>query len=185
MGVSIRIHVASPFWQTGWFNVLLVVLVIGGIFGGVYCQIHAIEDHQRQLEMQVAERTRELKEAKEEAEVANQAKSMFLANMSHELRTPLNAVLGYSEILSSQEKDPQKKHYLDSVQASGKSLLSLINGVLDLSRIEAGKLELQYSAVSIGQKISQYGGAGLGLAISRNIVRQMCGGKLSGARRGL
>ncbi|MCP4630592.1 MAG: hypothetical protein GY850_44825, partial [bacterium] len=62
-GVSIRIHVASPFWQTGWFKVLLAALVIGGAFGGVYWRTHAFEKHQRQLEIQVAERTRELKQA--------------------------------------------------------------------------------------------------------------------------
>ncbi|MCP3662331.1 MAG: histidine kinase, partial [Gammaproteobacteria bacterium] len=69
--------------------------------------------------------------------------------MSHEIRTPLNAVLGFSEVLSLQEEDIKKKGYLRSIQSSGKSLLSLINDVLDLSKIEAGKLKLQYSAVSI------------------------------------
>ncbi len=91
----------------------------------------------------------QLRQSRQKAEVANQAKSEFLANMSHEIRTPLNAVLGFSEILSMQEEDSKKKGYLESIQSSGKSLLSLINDVLDLSKIEAGKLELNYSAVSI------------------------------------
>ncbi|MBT7457125.1 MAG: response regulator, partial [Gemmatimonadetes bacterium] len=79
-------------------------------------------------------------------EAANQAKSAFLANMSHEIRTPMNAILGFSEILAGLEKDVQKRQYLDSVRTSGKSLLGLINDILDLSKVEAGKLELQYKA---------------------------------------
>jgi len=91
----------------------------------------------------------ELRKAKDAAETANRAKSAFLTNMSHEIRTPMNAVLGFSEILRQQEDDARKKKYLDSIHTSGEALLSLINNVLDLSKIEAGKLELQFSSVSL------------------------------------
>ena len=91
----------------------------------------------------------ELRNAKEEAEAANNAKSRFLANMSHEIRTPMNAILGFTGILREKEEDAQKKHYLDNIFTSSQTLLTLINDILDLSKVEAGKLDLQYSSVSL------------------------------------
>ncbi|MBC7183312.1 MAG: transporter substrate-binding domain-containing protein, partial [Marinobacter sp.] len=84
-----------------------------------------------------------------EAETASLAKSEFLANMSHEIRTPMNAVIGYSDLLSNSVTDPQQRNYLDAIRAGSRSLLMLINDILDLSRIEAGKMRLDYSPVSV------------------------------------
>jgi PAS domain S-box-containing protein len=83
-----------------------------------------------------------------QAESANKAKSEFLANMSHEIRTPMNSVIGFSDLLASLITDKKQKNYLNSIQVAGKSLLILINDILDLSKIEAGKLEIQYEAVN-------------------------------------
>ncbi|MCP4933748.1 MAG: response regulator [bacterium] len=98
---------------------------------------------QRDLEQHVAERTLQLREAKDQAEAANRAKSAFLANMSHELRTPLNAILGFSQLSA---RDPNmsaaQRENLDFIQRSGEHLLELINDVLELSKVESGRSEL-------------------------------------------
>jgi signal transduction histidine kinase len=90
----------------------------------------------------------EAREARGQAEAANQAKSEFLANMSHELRTPLNAIIGFSEVLSERmfgEMNDKQAEYVGDILQSGRHLLSLINDILDLSKIEAGRMELEVS----------------------------------------
>lgn len=100
------------------------------------------------LESRVRERTRELETSKRQAESASRAKSEFLANMSHEIRTPMNAILGFSELLAEELTDHRLRQYLEAISSSGKTLLGLINDILDLSKIEAGKLEIQPTAVN-------------------------------------
>ncbi len=104
-----------------------------------------INSKQKELQQYAAELLR----AKDQAEKANQTKSKFLANISHEIRTPLNSVIGFTDILEYQIDNVLHRDYLKSIKSSGKSLLSLINDILDLSKIEADKMEIDYGPVNL------------------------------------
>jgi len=113
----------------------------------------------RELMEEIEERKKlekELIAAKEEADAANRSKSIFLANMSHEIRTPMNAVLGYADILGSVITDKTQNDYIQSIKSSGKGLLTIINDVLDLSKIEAGKMELDFGYISTHSFFSDF-----------------------------
>ncbi len=148
-GRSLRIIVTPPWWESGWFRILLLAGLLGIVITGFRWRMRHAEALNRELEAQVLQRTAELRVAKNAAEEANRAKSMFLANMSHELRTPLNAILGFSDLMQREATagrsalSPPQQDSLEVIHRSGTHLLSLINEVLDLSKIEAGQLTCQ------------------------------------------
>jgi PAS domain S-box-containing protein len=120
--------------------------------------VPVIADQSRVALMGMYHDISELTEARREAEGANRAKSQFLANMSHELRTPLNAIIGYSEMLQEEAQDAGLASFvadLDKIHTAGKHLLSLINDVLDLSKIEAGKMELYLETFDVDAMLDE------------------------------
>ncbi len=110
-----------------------------------------LDEYRAGLERLIEQRTAQLAEAQARAEAANLAKSAFLANMSHEIRTPLNAIIGLTHLLSTNHPTPQQADRLERINTSGRHLLAIINDILDLSKIEAGKVVLENENFALGQ----------------------------------
>ena len=154
---TLSFGIATPFWRTWWFAALL--LLGAGAAGWAFIRTReaALRRQKLQLERTVRERTQELRQqkahieqinsdlvvARDAAEASRRAKAQFLANMSHEIRTPMNAVIGLTHLLQRTPTNPEQTEYLAAIQGSSQNLLTIINDILDSSKIEAGKLSLE------------------------------------------
>lgn len=128
--------------------IVLVSIIISGIIAE---QIISVMEGQN---LKLVEAVSQAQDSQNEAQVANQAKSAFLVNMSHEIRTPINAILGMNEMILREEREAQIREYAMNIQSSGNALLSIINDVLDISKIESGKIEIIKSSYDISSLIN-------------------------------
>ena len=168
---SLRFVIRAPFWQKPWFLLLVMVIAVSVAWQGIRLRTRRILQRNRDLEQLVSDRTKALRdystkleetnaaleESNKKIRLASELKSKFLSNMSHELRTPLNAIIGFSEILLDKNHSPlnsDQSKSVTAIQTSGKNLLNLVNDLLDLSKIEAGRMQLNLEPTDIAYLVS-------------------------------
>ena len=170
--------IAPMLWEGKGIGAIIVGREVAGAFSDKEIALLKIFADQAVIAIQNVRLFHEIEEKSHQLEVANQHKSDFLANMSHELRTPLNAIIGFSEVLIERmfgELNEKQADYLKDIHDSGKHLLALINDILDLSKIEAGRMDLELSsfdlpgalanAMTLVRERAQHHGIALGLEV--------------------
>lgn len=144
----ISLMIGKPWWQTAGFYFLCMAIVIAIIAGYNSYRTNIFKKQTALLESRVNERTSQYREQKERAEKNEQYRSQFLANMSHEIRTPIHAIRGMTRLLINNEKEPGNLKWLNNIQHASELLLHTVNDILDISKIEAGKINLEQIAFS-------------------------------------
>lgn len=151
--INIPLIVDPPSWKTWWIYSICIIVIGIFIYYVIRKRISDAAVDQRILREKVREKTRELESEKERAEYSEKVKEQFLANMSHEIRTPMNAILGMTRLLLEKEPRTDQLKYLNSIKHASDNLLVIINDILDLSKIEAGKINLESIPFDIRNEI--------------------------------
>ena len=144
---ELEFTILAPFWQRWWFvsGAVLVLLALGS--GALRWRLRVIRQHTRELEAYAERRTRQLEQLNRDLRKAVEARSRFLATVSHEIRTPMNGVMAIAQLLEGTELNAEQQELVELLGSSGRSLMTLLNGVLDLSKLEAGGLALDPSPI--------------------------------------
>ncbi len=151
--LAIPIIVYGPWWSTWWAISGFIIFLVSALIGYNRWRTINFKKQKKVLEEKVAQRTVEYKEQKERAERSEKFKEQFLANMSHEIRTPMHAISGMTNILARNDHPKHQDKFLNAIQQSSGNLLVILNDILDLSKIEAGKIEIEKIPINPTQVI--------------------------------
>lgn len=156
--LTLEFRILPHWWQTWWAVLLYLGALVLVVLAAVRIRHGALLRHNLELQREVDARTEELKQANARLEGVSRSKSMFVASMSHELRTPLNAIMLFSELLlddAREREDEASCSNIDKIMSAGKHLMAVINGVLDLSKIEAGEMKVDFAEEDVGSIVRE------------------------------